>query len=79
MQKESFKINCFIEIGSVTQAMKAQKALAAAAIPAKVIKKESAARQKGCVYGLEISCRQLENARAVLEASKIPFRVWNDS
>lgn len=67
---------CSAEIGSVTQALGAQKALAAAAIPAKVIKKESAARQKGCVYGLEISCRQLENARAILESAKIPVRAW---
>jgi hypothetical protein len=79
MQKESFKINCFIEIGSVTQAMKAQKALSTSAIPSAVIKKESYRRAIGCVYGLDISCRQLGNARAVLEASKIPFRVWNDS
>ena len=65
---------CSAEIGSVTQALGAQKALAAAAIPAKVIKKESASRQKGCVYGLEISCRQFENARAILESAKIPVR-----
>ena len=67
---------CSAEIGSVTQALGAQKALAASAIPAKVIKKESTSRQKGCVYGLEISCRQLENARAVLESARIPVRAW---
>jgi hypothetical protein len=67
---------CSAEIGSVTQALNAQKALAASAIPAKVVKKDSASRQKGCVYGLEISCRQLENARAILESAKIPVRAW---
>ena len=70
---------CATEIGSVTQALSAQRALAASAIPAKVIKKESSSRQRGCVYGLEISCRQLENARAVLESARIPVRAWKKS
>ena len=77
MKRENYY--CSAEMGSVTQAMKAQKALAAAAIPSTVIKKESSSRSKGCVYGIEISCSQLRNARAVLEAANISARAWNDS
>ena len=80
MKNESYKgYLCSAEIGSVTQAMKAQKALASAAIPAEVIKSESSSRSKGCVYGIEISCAQLKNARAVLDAARIPVRAWNGS
>ena len=69
---------CSAEIGSVTQAMMAEKALSHAAIPSAVIKKESSSRSKGCVYGIEFSCAQLQNVRAVLDAAKIYVRAWEN-
>ena len=65
---------CFAEIGSVTQAMKAQDILAVAAIPSKVIKSRSS--RHGCIYAVSYSCFQENNVRAVLENEKISVRRW---
>ena len=65
--------DCYAEFGSVTLAMKARAALAAAAIPSEVIKLQSSSR-RGCVYGLSFSCQQLANARTVLNNSRIPTK-----
>ena len=65
---------CTALIGSVTLAMKAQSALAAAAIPSSVIKKET---QRGCVYGISFSCAQNNNARSVLASERIRVKQWN--
>ena len=67
---------CNAEIGSVTQAMKAQAALSAAAIPSEIIKNESKAK-RGCVYSVAFPCAQTNNARIVLEKSRIYARHWN--
>ncbi len=72
--------NCFAELGSLTLAMKAQDALAAAAIPASVEKKEkteSTASGRGCSYGIRFSCLQENNVRAVLSAARISVKRWN--
>ena len=72
------KGSCRIEIGSITQAMKVQKILAAAAIPTTVVKKESSGRgTKGCVYGLSFSCAQINNVRIILERERIRVREWS--
>ena len=71
---------CFAELGSLTAAMKAQEALAAAAIPATVEKLESVeapASHRGCVYGIRISCLQERNASAVLKHARIAVKRWN--
>ncbi len=67
---------CSAEIGSVTQAIRAQNALASAAIPSNVIKSQSSSRH-GCVYGVSFSCAQENNVRTVLTNAKIPVRHWN--
>lgn len=59
---------CKLSVGSVTYAEKAMRALAKAAIYSEVIKLESGSRGKGCVYGLELACSQLENAKTVLRS-----------
>lgn len=69
--------NCFAELGSVTYAMKAQKALAAAAIPSTVIKSESSSSRRGCTYGIQFSCRQEKNVQTVLAAAHIAVKQWN--
>lgn len=60
---------CFTEIGSLTEAMKMQDALAAAAIPSKLVKTDSSLR-RGCVYSLSYSCAQENNVRTVLGGIK---------
>ena len=64
---------CTATIGSVTGAMRAQNALARAAIPTSVIKEESA---RGCIYSLSFSCVQMNNVRTVLEHERIRVREW---
>lgn len=69
---------CSAAIGSVTQAMRAQKVLAGAAIPTTVIKYESSGRDnKGCVYGLSFSCSQSNNVQTVLAHERIKVKQWN--
>ena len=68
--------DCSAAIGSMTQAMKAQKALANAAIPSTVIKSDSSLR-RGCVYGLSFSCEQEKNVRVVLGSARITVKEWN--
>lgn len=69
--------NCYAELGSVTYAMKAQKALSAAAIPSTVVKSESSSSRRGCTYGIRFSCLQENNVRMVLDAARIPVKQWN--
>ena len=64
---------CSMQIGSLTQAMKTQSTLSAAAIPSEIIKTESSSRH-GCVYGVSYSCSQENNVRAVLENAKLSAR-----
>ncbi len=63
-----------ISIGSVTYAMKAQRALAVAAIYSEVIKTEAARPGRGCTYGLEFSRDQLDGVRFVLKNAGIKFK-----
>ena len=75
MKRESYE--CSAELGSVTEAMKAERVLAAAAIPSEIIKIEGS-RRRGCVFGIGFSCSQQNNVRAVLSAARINPRNWND-
>ena len=69
--------DCSAELGSMTQAMKAQKALAAAAIPSTVVKSDSSSSGRGCSYGIRFSCGQEQNVRTVLKNARIGIKRWN--
>ena len=69
---------CSAAIGSVTQAQKAQRALAEAAIPTTVVKWENSSRLLGCVYGVRFACAQANNVRTVLASARISVKQWND-
>jgi len=62
---------CTIVTGSITSAMKAQKALAASAIQSTVVKLDSSTTRRGCAYGLEVNCNQISNVHTVLTNAKI--------
>ena len=64
-------------VGSVTLAMRAQQALAQAAIPATVVKLEASSSRRGCVYGVQFSCLQEYNVKKVLEVARIQVKQWN--
>ncbi len=69
---------CSAAIGSITQAMGAQRALAEAAIPSAIIKFESLGKgSRGCVYGVSFSCSQMNNAKTVLSHKGVRVKQWN--
>ena len=70
------KGSCEAELGSMTQAMKAQSVLAAASIRASVTKLSSTKGQTGCVYGLDFPCRQTANVREILTDAGIRVRQY---
>ena len=65
---------CKLSVGSVTYAEKAMRALAMAAIYSEIIKLDGKERGRGCVYGLEIACSQLDNAKAVLRTAGVKIK-----
>ena len=69
---------CIAEIGSMTQAMKAQSVLADAAIPTTVVKSNSFKNSRGCTYGVSFPCVQIENVKSVLSKGGIKVRRWKE-
>lgn len=65
-------------LGSVTQAMKAQAVLAAAAIPSTVVKWEASSRLRGCVYGVRFAAPQMNNVKALLLSARIAVKEWRE-
>lgn len=68
--------SCSAELGSMTYAMKAQRALSDAAIPSAVYKTDSSPSRRGCSYGIRFSCAQEKNARRILERARISVKAW---
>ena len=73
-----FYSSCIAEIGSMTQAMRAQSVLAQAAIPTTVVKSNSSKNSRGCTYGVSFSCAQSENARQALMKAGVKVRRWKE-
>ena len=67
---------CQAELQSMTVAQKAQRVLAAAAIPAEIIKLDSS-RRKGCSYGIEFACNPKINVNYALSSAGITVKQWN--
>lgn len=67
---------CTAVIGSMTQAMRAQTVLGEAAIHATLTKISSSQAHNGCAYGVDFSCVQSGNVRAVLERAGIRVRQY---
>ena len=65
---------CIAVIGSVTYAMKAQKLLAAAAIPSHAIKLDATLSRHGCLWGIRFSYNQRNNVTAILQKNGIGIR-----
>ena len=70
--------HCVAVMGSMTHALKAQQALAQAAIPSTVIKTETTSSHRGCVYGIRFYCGQENNVRTVLSAAHIQVKQWKN-
>ena len=70
--------NASVVLGTLTNAQKAQRALSAAAIPSKIVKQSSSGFYRGCVWSVEFSYSQKQNARIVLSNAGISVRAWSD-
>ncbi|MBQ8345922.1 MAG: DUF3343 domain-containing protein [Clostridia bacterium] len=70
------KTDCIATVGSMTYALKAQQALAHAAIPSEVVKAEPPRAGRGCIYGVRFFCPQEQNVKAVLSAAHISVKQW---
>lgn len=65
---------CTASMSSMTYALKAQRALSAAAIPCRIVSLDSSKAKRGCAYGIEFSCAQLENVKTVFKNGRITAR-----
>ena len=68
---------CRVSVGSVTYAIKVQRALTVAAMHSEIVKLDSSGFGKGCTYGLEFGCSQLMGVKAVLNDLGIKYREIN--
>jgi hypothetical protein len=64
-----------LTVGTVTQAIRARKLLAAAGIGARLIKGTSGARG-GCAYGLSVRATDMQQAVRLLQENDIVFE-WS--
>ena len=69
-----FNSECVAEIGSMTQAMRAQRVLAEIAVPTTVIKSNSFGDRRGCAYGVSFDCAQNENVESALQRAGVKVR-----
>ena len=65
---------CTAVIGSMTNAMRAQAALADAAIRVSISKISSSKASGGCAYGVDFPCTQRGNVKAILDRMGIRVR-----
>lgn len=78
MSKTNDFSECSAVLGTLTSAQRAQRTLAAAAIPSRIIKLPPVAARRGCVWGIELCCNQRQNVETVLGAARISVREWRD-
>jgi hypothetical protein len=76
MQSDFNLYGCLAVMGSMTQAMRAQKVLAGAAVRAEIVKADSAHTRRGCAYALSYPCSQENNVRTILSSAGIRVRSY---
>ncbi len=74
MRNNSERGACVCVIGSMTQAMRAQSVLAAAAIRTEVVRAESSRTGRGCAYALSYPCIWENDAKRILRDAGIRVR-----
>lgn len=62
---------CTASFPSMTRALGAQRALAHAAIPARLVRLRAEMTTRGCAYGLEFACAQMQNVKTILGAADL--------
>ena len=67
---------CTAVTGSMTMAMKAQRALSKNAIRATAVKVSQGSADRGCIYGVEFDCPLLGNVKNVLQTAGIEVKEY---
>lgn len=67
---------CTAVMGSMTNALQAQKALANAAIYVSVRKVSASGSTNGCSYGVSYPCSAVSNVRAVLSSAGLSVKKY---
>ena len=67
---------CTVSLGSVTYAEKAMRVLARAAIYSEIVKLDEK-KSRGCIYGLEFTCTQVDNVKTVLRQAGIKTKSFS--
>ena len=68
---------CYCMLGSMTQALRAQKLLANAAIRTNVVKNSEGGGHRGCAYALSYPCSQEKNVQTLLQKEGIHVKQAN--
>ena len=76
-RKKQQNTMCSAVMGTLTNAQKAQKILAMAAIPSSVTKSESSLSHRGCVWCVNFACNQSENVKAVFASAGLNVKYWS--
>ena len=71
MYTRSSRRTCVAALGSMTAAVKAQRALLASDIAAEVVALAPEETRRGCAYGVEFACDHAGTVRASLHAARI--------
>ena len=71
MYTRSSRRICVAALGSMTAAVKAQRALLASGIEAEVVALTPEETRRGCAYGVEFPCAYAGTVRASLHAARI--------
>ena len=74
MRNQMEKERCVAVIGTMTQAMQAQRVLAMASVRVEVIKAESSQTGHGCAYGIAYPCFQEQSVRNLLYRNGLTIR-----
>ena len=65
---------CIVTLPSLTFAQKARKSLAANNLTVTVVKLSPEQAEKGCGWGIEVSCETTAEITRILDISDIPWR-----
>jgi len=64
---------CIFAISSLTYAMKGQQELNNRSIWSQIVKIDSKMTKKGCAYGIQIECSNLNNVKNLFNKNNIPY------
>ena len=64
---------CIIAISSVNHAIRCEKLLNQNGIYTKIVKLQPQKTKKGCAYGIELSCKDVDTALSLFNLANIPY------